>query len=137
MAYGQSYGIVSPDEIELNDITPGDLIQGGGESTQEKANVNSMPGGNSPGKAFAATTPGLLQSPIFWITAVALLIFIKMLAERAGESEEFRTVRIGLENWMIVGLLAVTFIYAFKTSVSFIPSGAGWAMGLRQFAGLS
>lgn len=128
---------VSPDEIDLNDITPGDLQQGAGVSTQEKSNVNTLPAGNSPGTTFALTTPPLLQSPVFWATAVALLIAIKWLAERTGKGDEFKSVRIGLENWFVVGLLAVTFIYAFKFSVSFIPSSDGWAMGLRQFAGLS
>lgn len=132
-----THGAVSPDEIELNDLEPGDLVQGGGISTQEKANVNSLPGGNSPGRAYSATTPGLLQSPVFWLTTVFILILIKVMAEKAGSGEEFRSVRVGLENWVVVGLLAVTFIYAFKASVAFIPSGAGWAMGLRQFAGLS
>lgn len=127
-------GIVDPNEITLNDPSSGDFSQGDGVATQQKANVNVEPHEDHPARMDGSF---LTQSPLMWLTLVAILIAVKFMAERAGQKAEFSSVRVGLENWFVVTLLAITGIYVFKTSVALIPSDARWAMSLRQLAGMS
>lgn len=127
-------GIVDPDELTLNDPHSGDFQQGSGVSTAQISNVNVGPSEDHPANLRGSI---FTQSPAVLLTLIAILIIVKMVAENAGQKSEFSSVRVGLENWFVVTLLAVTGIYVFKTSVALIPSSARWAMALRQFAGLS
>lgn len=126
----ESQGVPEPDL--LGNIHSGDLTQGSGVSTVQLQNPN-VP--LNPTKTINGSI--FLQSPLVWAMAIALLIIVKLVAENAGQKSEFSSVRVGLENWFVVGVLAATFIYALKTSAALLPSSANWAMVIRQFAGLT
>lgn len=109
----------------------GDFEQGAGESTASLQNPNVSIVASKESKL--ASGPPFLQSPMVWIVGVSILVIVKVLSEKAGDAGEFRTVKIGLENFFIVGLLASLFIYAAK----FASASASWMPGpIKQFFGV-
>lgn len=103
----------------LGEPNSGDFDQGAGTSTSQLQNPNvTIP------KNQAKAVPGApwQQSPGFWIMLFLLLAGTKIIIEKAGEKSEFASVRIGLENWWIVGVLAATFIFANRISSYLLKS---------------
>jgi hypothetical protein len=131
-----SVGIVEPDE--LGEIHSGDVNQGDGVSTGQLGNVNvPLNGAHDQHQRKVASSNPLTQSPLVWAVVVGCLVLVKYLTEKAGDKSEFSTIRIGLENWFIGGLIAATFIFVLKVCAALNPSDAPWAMAVRQFAGLT
>jgi hypothetical protein len=93
----------------LGEPTSGDFDMGAGVSTSQLQNPNVSLKSSKQNNA-----PAWQQSPGAWVMLLVLLVVCKLIAERAGKESEFATVRIGLENWLLVGLMAATFIYAGK-----------------------
>ena len=102
----------------LGEPGQGSFDMGVGISDSQKQNPNvSLNAGKQD------NSPAWQQSPGAWILLVVLLVVCKLVAERAKPSE-FSSVRVGLENWVLVGLMAATFIYAGKITfymVNFKP----------------
>lgn len=118
------------EEEWLGQPQQGDFDQGAGVSTSQLANPNVQIAEHRTG---LASGPVFVQSPMIWVIIAVVLVVIKVLTEKAGEAGEFRTVRIGLENFLIVGLLASLFIYAAK----FASAAASWVPGpVKQFFGV-
>lgn len=113
-----NYTPAPPTPQTLGNPTSGDFVMGAGVSTAQLAN----PGVALIGKSGAQTAsgPAWMQSPGVWAGIVIGLILLKIIMERKGKSE-FASVRIGLESWLVVTLLAATGIYALKISVPLIP----------------
>jgi hypothetical protein len=150
-------GTVEPELLAntLGDIHHGDLNQGDGVSSQQLGRVGIEIGDDTRDrKADAREAAGKSATENFldnvmgkkrsgggslgiWIVAIALLVMVKIVSEKAGEAGEFSTVRIGLENWFIVGALALTFGYVFKVSAALLPSNSKIAQSIREFAGAS
>ncbi len=98
------------DEQWLGDPNDGDINQGVGFSTSQLQNPNVSIPSNAVSKAAGA--PGL--GVYTWLFAFGLLVLVKFVSERAGKDEEFRTVRIGLENIFIVGTMSALWFFALK-----------------------
>jgi hypothetical protein len=94
----------------LGEPHPGDQDQGVGVSTSQLQNPNVSLA--STKNATGAT--GFFQSPAMWVFLAVLLVVVKFVAEKAGKREEFATVRIGLENWFLVGTMAALYFFAAK-----------------------
>lgn len=98
------------EEQWLGDAHTGDFDMGAGVSTSQLQNpsvtLNQTKGGTG--------AAGFFQSPTIWVLIIVVLVITKLLAEKAGKGDEFKTVKIGLENWFIVGALAATWIFAWK-----------------------
>lgn len=125
----------TPEPEWLGEPEAGSFNMGGGISTPALANPNVSLEESSKNKG--KISGGLLmQSPGVWIVVVVLLIAVKLIAEKAGEKSEFASVRVGLENWFVVGLLAVTFLYVFKTSVALLPGNSNMVKAIKQFGGV-
>lgn len=97
------------EEQWLGDPSSGDIDQGQGVSTSQLQNPNIS---LAPARAKQAGSPGL--GFYTWGFALVLLIVVKVVAERAGNAEEFRTVRVGLENFFIVGTMAALWFFGLK-----------------------
>lgn len=140
----------------LGDIHSGDLNQGKGVSTSQLQRVTVSPFqgdrdvradaedaagrstlGNIAAHAMSKTRSGAGSSLGVWAVLFVLLVLVKIVTEKAGEASEFATVRIGLENWFVVGALALTFGYVFKVGAALLPSTGRAAMAIREFAGAS
>lgn len=106
----------------------GDFEQGTGVSTAQLANPNTDLASTRP----IATGPAWMQSPGVWAIALLALIGLKLLMEKGGEKSEFSSIRIGAESWVVIGLMSVTFLYAFRVSMAAWTNGPG---ALKQFAG--
>lgn len=66
-------------------------------------------------------------SPVAWWFAMGgILIAIKVLAEKSGEEAEFKTIRIGATNIMIITLSAVVGLTLLK-----------WVFGIYKVPGIS
>ncbi len=118
------------EEQWLGEPQSGDFSQGNGVSTSQLQNPNVQIAEHRSG---IASGPVFVQSPMIFVLIVVLLIIVKVLSEKAGEAGEFRTVRIGLENFLIVGLLASLFIYSMKLTsavASWVPAS------VKQFFGV-
>jgi len=114
------------EEQYLGDPSSGDFGQGEGLSTSQLQNPNvSLPNAATK-KTVGAPGLGLYT----WLFAVGLLIAVKLVSERAGKAEEFRTVRVGLENLFLVGTMAALWFFVLKL----IAYQTKWAP-LVQFAG--
>lgn len=101
----------------LGEPTQGSFDMGSGVSTSQLQNPNVSIASSKQNNA-----PAWQQSPGAWVLLVVLLIICKLVAERAKPSE-FSSVRIGLENWLLVGLMAATFIYAGKITFYMVKFG--------------
>lgn len=97
------------EEQFLGDPSQGDVEQGVGYSTSQLQNPNIS---LSSSAKVSTGPPGLGFGT--WAFIVALLILCKVVAERAGNPEEFRSVRVGLENFWVVGTMSALFIFALK-----------------------
>ncbi len=106
----QSYTPLAVAEY-LGDPQTGDFDMGAGLSTSQLQNPNVA----LPAPASLPQATGWFQSPAVLGLVVILLILVKILSEKAGSADEFRTVRVGFENWFIVGALAATWIFVWKT----------------------
>lgn len=139
----------------LGDIHSGDLQQGRGISTSQAGRVGLATGGGNRDAA-ADMAQGASQgvganlwqtltgqkrsggtSLTVWLVFLGLLILIKCVAERAGEKSEFASVRIGLENWFVVGGLAATFLYAAKMGSALLPWRNGIVSAIQEFFGIA
>lgn len=105
--------------------TQGEFEQGSGVATQQLQNPNV-----TRAQSHVPTGPWYSQSPGVWV-ALAAFLFAFALIHRS-HTDEYKRVRIGLENWWVVGLLAATFIYVFKTGTAAV---AGVPAPIRQFFG--
>lgn len=116
------------EEEWLGEPQQGDFSQGAGVSTSQLQNPNVQ-----IIEHHAPAGPVWVQSPMIFLVIAIILVVVKVLTEKAGEAGEFRTVRIGLENFFIVGLLAALFIYAAK----FVSATASWVpTPVKQFFGV-
>ncbi len=58
---------------------------------------------------------GFLGQPFtWWFVLVAALIGLKVVAERLGQGEEFRSIRVSIHNVLIISLAAIIGIAFFK-----------------------
>jgi hypothetical protein len=148
-------GIVEPLEADtLGNIEPGDLQQGSGLSTSQLGRVtisrndDMRQAGRAAGEAMGKSglqnagealmgkkVHGGSSLMIFGII-VGLLLLIRFVAEKAGERSEFASVRIGLENLAVVGLLATIWIYGEKIAVALLPWDNSFTDALREFVGV-
>ncbi len=118
------------EEEWLGDHRVGDFEQGQGISSAGLANPNITLPALHPG---LASGPAFTQSPGIWVLVVAFLVIVKIVSEKAGEAGEFATVKIGLENFLIIGLISSLFIYSAK----FASASASWVPGpVKQFFGV-
>lgn len=101
----------------LGDPQEGSFDQGRGVSISQLQNPNVSLNTTKQNNA-----PAWQQSPGAWVLLIVLLIVCKLVAERAKPSE-FSSVRVGLENWLLVGLMAATFIYAGKITFYMVKFG--------------
>lgn len=108
----------------LGEPTQGSFDMGTGVSVSQLQNPNVGIAQTRQNNA-----PAWQQSPGAWVLLVVLLIVCKLVAERAKPSE-FSSVRVGLENWVLIGLMAATFIYAGKITFYLINFGP-----MKQFFG--
>jgi hypothetical protein len=114
------------DEQWLGDPNAGDFDMGVGQSTSQLQNPNVNITANATAKAVGAPGLGLYT----WLFAFGLLVAVKLVSENAGKAEEFRTVRVGLENLFLVGTMSALWFMALKL----IAYRTKWAP-LVQFAG--
>ena len=114
------------DEQTSGDPSSGDFEQGVGLSTSQLQNPNVSLASSSAKAAVGKPGLGLYT----WLFALGLLIAVKLVSERAGKAEEFRTVRVGLENLFLVGTMAALWFFCLKL----IAYQTKWAP-LVQFAG--
>jgi hypothetical protein len=97
------------EEQFLGDPSAGDFDMGAGVSSSQLQNPNvSLSGRQKP----TTGAPGLGMYTFAF--AIVLLVVVKIVAERAGNAEEFRTVRVGLENFFVVGTMAALWFFAIK-----------------------
>lgn len=108
----------------LGEPVSGSFDMGNGPSISSLQNPNV-----SLNQTKQNNAPAWQQSPGAWVLLIVLLVVCKLVAERAKPSE-FSSVRIGLENWLLVGLMAATFIYAGKITFYMVKFGP-----LTQFFG--
>ena len=116
---------VHPDEQWLGDPQAGDFNQGAGTPTAALSNPNVTLAG---ARAFTGTP--WAQSPGIWIVAALILVVFGVI--HAKHKDEYKTPRVGLESWFMVGLMAATWIYVFKTGATAV---AGMPKPLKQFFG--
>lgn len=144
--------ITGVDDLGL--IHRGDLQQGAGVSTAQLGRVTVSPFGDdraARSDAHDAAGKSAFQNIVenalnkkrsgggslgVWLVFLVLLVLVKYFAEKSGEASEFSSVRIGLENWFVVGALSLTFAYMFKVGSALLPN-TGWAAPVREFAGAS
>jgi hypothetical protein len=112
------------DEQFLGEPSSGDFEMGVGTSTSQLQNPNV----NLKTAKAAVGSPGL--GLYTWGTIAVLLIAIKLISEKAGKAEEFRTVRVGLENFALVTLMSALGFFVLKL----IAFQTKWPP-LLQFAG--
>jgi hypothetical protein len=115
------------DEQWLGDPSAGDFDQGVGTSTSQLQNPNVNLAATSAG----ATAVGPKGLGLYtWLFALGLLVAVKLVSEKAGKAEEFRTVRVGLENLFLVGTMSALWFFVIKL----IAYQTKWPP-LVQFAG--
>ena len=72
------------------------VVSAGGDVATTNANTDNM------------TRAGFLGQPFtWWFVLVAALIGLKFVAERLGQGEEFRSIRVSIHNVLIISLAAV------------------------------
>jgi hypothetical protein len=100
----------------LGEPQSGDFDQGAGVSTSQLQNPNvSIEEHKAPASGTGKNVPALLQSPGVWLGLLALLVVVRFVEHYGGRDGEFKSIRLGLENWFKVGLLSATFLFAAKT----------------------
>jgi len=109
----------------LGEPQSGDQEMGVGVSTSQLQNPNV----SLPTKTAVPLATGMWQWPATFIIIAVLLILGKVITEKAGKDSEFATVRIGLENFWVVGSLSVLFIFAMKMSAYLLK----WAPAIQFF----
>lgn len=146
MAHGRT-GTVEPTPDLLGENHPGDYQQGVDVSTSQLGNVNvslTEEGHRSKNRAKRVASQSTWENFVdnirgslgAWLCAIVALVVVKVLSEKAGDKSEFSTVRIGLENWFIVGLLAITFIFSAKVGIGLVPSDSSFWEAIREFVGV-
>lgn len=106
----------------LANIYPGASAQAFGNSSQTVmapvGGITNAPGGaiNAPSgipitQLFAGWYGSILGQPLLWLFgAIGLLVLYKLLEEHLGGREIFAEVKIGLNNFVKIGLMALIFI---------------------------
>lgn len=75
----------------------------GGDVTSTDTNTDNM------------VRSGFLGQPFtWWFVLVAALVALKFVAERLGQGEEFRSIRVSIHNVLIISLAAIIGIAFFK-----------------------
>jgi hypothetical protein len=65
--------------------------------------------------AGAAKSSGFLGQPFtWWLILVVLLIALKFVAQKLGDGEEFKSIRVSIHNVVIIALAAIIGIGFFK-----------------------
>jgi len=119
------------DEEMLGLPRQGDFDQGVGTSTSQLMNPNV----SLASTRAIASGPPWQQSLLTFGIILLVLAVIKVVTERGGEKSEFATSRIGIENWLVNGLMVALFFYATKTTLG--PQGviAATPGAVKQFFG--
>lgn len=116
---------VHPDEEWLGDPQQGTFEQGNGVATQQLQNPNvTLAGAKAP-------AAGSFQK-LLMVLGVAFAILVGLAFIHRQHADEYKRVRIGLENWFVVGLMAATWIFIFKTGVT---ATANAPAPVKQFFG--
>lgn len=66
-------------------------------------------------EAAKATSRGFLGQPFtWWLLLAAMLIGLKFVAQKLGDGEEFKSIRVSVHNVVIISLAAILGIGFFK-----------------------
>lgn len=87
-----------------------DSVQGG--AMDSSGNVASS---GDVASAGAAASRGFLGQPFtWWLILIAMLVGLKFVAQKLGEGEDFKSIRVSIHNVVIISLAAVIGIGFFK-----------------------
>lgn len=84
------------------------------EAAATDANGNVVASGTAAA-AGSAATKGFLGQPFTWfLVLIALLIGLKFIAQKFGEGEDFKSIRVSMHNVIIISIAAIIGIGFFK-----------------------